>query len=184
MKEQNIFPERLSWFHLISLARTESQDIPEIKSSVLAFFFFFLAVLGPHCCAGFLSLHLLFSCSAWASQCGGFSCGAWYLGYLGFISCCTWAQELWLMGLATPRHMDLPRLGIEPCLLLWQVDSLPLSHQGSPLPWFCWQKKGERVSVRETTTGPPQLIIPVIPAALFLLWLWEGWCVPQSICVN
>ena len=42
-----------------------------------------------------------------------------------------------------------------------------------PLPWFCWQKKGERVPVRETTTGPPQLIIPVIPAALFLLWLRE-----------
>ena len=77
------------------------------------------------------------------------------------------------MGLATPQHMDLPRPGIEPCLLLWQVDSLPLSHQGSPLPWFCWQKKGETVSVRETTTGPPQLIIPVIPAALFLLWLRE-----------
>ena len=62
--------------------------------SVLAFLFFFsLAVLGLHCCAGFLFFQLLFSCSACASHCGGFSCcGAWCLGYLGFISCCTWAQ--------------------------------------------------------------------------------------------
>jgi len=26
--------------------------------------------------------------------------------------------------------------GLNPCLLLWQVDSLPLSHQGSPCPNF------------------------------------------------
>ena len=27
---------------------------------------------------------------------------------------------------------DLPDQGLKPCLLPWQADSLPLSHQGSP----------------------------------------------------
>ena len=59
----------------------------------LGFFCFSLAALGLRCCAGSLSLQLLFSCSAWASHCGGFSCwAAWCLGYLGLISCCAWAQ--------------------------------------------------------------------------------------------
>ena len=40
-------------------------------------------------------------------------------------------QEHW-SGLPFPPPGDLPNLGIEPCLLLWQADSLPLSHQVSP----------------------------------------------------
>ena len=31
----------------------------------------------------------------------------------------------------------LPRSEIEPCLLHWQADSLPLNHQGSPSPIRC-----------------------------------------------
>ena len=42
---------------------------------------------------------LLFSCSAWASHCGCFSCwGIWTLWHVGFSSCSTWAQWLPLWG--------------------------------------------------------------------------------------
>jgi len=37
------------------------------------------------------------------------------------------------MGLVVPGLYDLPGPGIEPCLLHWQVDPLPMSYQGSPL---------------------------------------------------
>ena len=39
-------------------------------------------------------------------------------------------QEYW-SGLPFPPPEDLPNLGSNPCLPHWQVDSLPLSHQGS-----------------------------------------------------
>ena len=41
-------------------------------------------------------------------------------------------QEYW-SGLLFPTPGDLPDPGIEPHLLQWQADSLPLSHLGSPL---------------------------------------------------
>ena len=40
-------------------------------------------------------------------------------------------QEYW-SGLSFPPPGDLPNPGIEPNLLHWQVDSLPLSYLGSP----------------------------------------------------
>ena len=73
-----------------------------------------------------------------ASHRGGFShCGAWPLGGVG-------------SGVAAPRLQStgsvlvahglsclaacgiFPHQGSNPCLLHWQVNSLPLSHQGSP----------------------------------------------------
>ena len=42
------------------------------------------------------------------------------------------SQEYW-SGLPFPSPGDLPSQGIKPMSLHWQVDSLPLSHQGSPL---------------------------------------------------
>ena len=39
-------------------------------------------------------------------------------------------QEYW-SGLPCPHPGDLPDTGIEPTSLNWQVDSLPLSYQGS-----------------------------------------------------
>ena len=42
-------------------------------------------------------------------------------------------QEYW-NGLPFPSLGDLPYTGIEPHLLHWQADCLPLSHQESPLP--------------------------------------------------
>ena len=47
-------------------------------------------------------------------------------------------QECW-SGLPFPPPGDLPTQGLNPSLLHWQVDSLPLSHQGSPS--ICIHKK-------------------------------------------
>ena len=41
-------------------------------------------------------------------------------------------QEYW-SALPFPSPEDLPDPGIEPASPAWQVDSLPLSHQGSPI---------------------------------------------------
>ena len=51
------------------------------------------------------------------------------------------AQDLWSTGLVCPLargvipsvHGIFPDPGSSPCLLHWQVDSLPLSHQGSSI---------------------------------------------------
>ena len=106
--------------------------------SVGIFFFF--------CSAGFLVVErAFFTCSEWgllstcgvrASHYGGFSCfGAWTLEHR-LSSCGTWT--LWLTSM-----WDLPGSGVELCLLHWQADSLPLSHQGSPEHGFCphWETK-------------------------------------------
>lgn len=67
---------------------------------------------------------LLFSCGAWASYCGGFSCcGAQAPGCEGFSSCSTWAQQLQHLGLVVAVHglscpsacgILVPLPGIEP----------------------------------------------------------------------
>ena len=39
-----------------------------------------------------------------------------------------------MLGLSCPKARGIfPDQGSNPCLLHWQVDSVPLSHQGSPL---------------------------------------------------
>ena len=76
-------------------------------------------------CTGFLLFAVSggYSLQSWASHCGDFFyCWAWPLED-GLGSCGTWVYLL--------RGMwNLPRLGIEPCPLNWQVNSLPLDHQG------------------------------------------------------
>ena len=42
-------------------------------------------------------------------------------------------QSLWHTGFVAQQHMGSSRQGLNPCLLHWQEDSLPPSHQGSPL---------------------------------------------------
>ena len=44
------------------------------------------------------------------------------------------AQQLWGSSLAAPWLVGFifPDQGLNPCLLHWEGDSLPLSHQGSP----------------------------------------------------
>ena len=108
----------------------------------------FVAVHGlfTRCC----EQGLLSSCGAEASHCGAFSCcGPRALWPVGFNSCGTWALE-WGSVVAVPRlystgsRVVVYRLGCHatcgifldrgsnPCLLHWQVDSSPLSHQGTP----------------------------------------------------
>ena len=95
----------------------------------------FLAALGLGCCTRAFLLQsgragLLCSCSALAYG-GGFSCcGARALGVR--------ASAVVAHGFSCPvawRH------GLNPCLLHWWVDSLPLSHQQSPDSSFCSQEK-------------------------------------------
>ena len=104
---------------------------------------------------GFPSGALVFTCSCplW-KQCPGSVCNLCILHIISVVQSltCDWLfaaphtvagqaplsmefsqQEYW-SGLPFPFPRDLPDPGIEPVsprLLLWQVDSLPLSHQGS-----------------------------------------------------
>ena len=118
-----------------------------IKLTVL--FIYLLAVLDLHCCVGFSLVGVsggLSSCSAWASQFRGFSCcraqalGTWAIAVAarGLNICGSQALEHRLSGcgvwaLVAPQHVGtFLDQGSNICLLLWQADSLPLSHQGSP----------------------------------------------------
>ena len=90
--------------------------------------FFFFSLVRDHCS----EQRLLFSCDVQASHCGDLSCGAWVSvaeasrfyntnlivaehGFSGFVVC----------GIFSIQESN-------PCLLHWQADSLPLSHQRSP----------------------------------------------------
>ena len=81
---------------------------------------------------------LLFSCGAWASLSGGFSCcGAQALGRVGSVVA---ARGLWSSGSVVVAHRLSCSVGCRIfldqgsnlCLLHWQADSYPLHHQGSP----------------------------------------------------
>ena len=56
----------------------------------------------------------------------------WTVAYQAPLSMDFSRQESW-SGLPFPFPGDLPDPGIEPAFPALQVDSLPLSHQGSPL---------------------------------------------------
>ena len=108
--------------------------------------FYLLAVLGLHCCVDFFSScsnqGLLCSWDAPASPCSRFSC------------CGVRALGAWDSGAAAPSFSGLgsivvtlrlscsaacgifPDQGSNLCLLYWQMDSLSLSHQGSPPALF------------------------------------------------
>jgi len=86
-----------------------------------------VAVLGLHCCSWTFSrcrehgLHS--SCRAQTSHSGAFSCcGTQALEHMGFSSCCTWTQWLWLMGFVVPQHVGSSwtrdRTGV-PCIARW-----------------------------------------------------------------
>ena len=75
---------------------------------------------------------LLSSCSEWASHSGGFSC------------CAAWISDAMAPGLQSvgsvvlarrlscpTAHGIFPGQRLNPCLLHWQADSSPLTHQGS-----------------------------------------------------
>ena len=84
----------------------------------------------------------LSSCGLWASRCGGLSCHrAQAPGHAGFRSCGSQALEhrpivvVYRLG-CWVAHGILLDQGSNLCLLYWQMDRLPLSHQGSPTGIF------------------------------------------------
>ena len=97
------------------------------RSADISRFYLFMVVLSLRCC--------VFS-----------SCGAWASHYCGFLLLWNWgsvvaAHGLYSVGSVTVAHApscpsrgmwDPPGPGSNPCPLYWQVDSLPLSHRGSP----------------------------------------------------
>ena len=100
------------------------------KIFVYLFIYSFLAVLGL-CCytwafSGCSKWGLLSSRGARASHCGGVSCcGAQAPGHIGSVVA---AHRL-----SCPVACEtFPDQGSNPCPLHWQVDSSPVSHQGSP----------------------------------------------------
>ena len=93
---------------------------------------------------------LLSSCAVWASPCGGFwCCGALGLGTRASVVVAPGLSSvvpgLWSTGSVVVVHRFscsaafriFPDQGLNPCLLHCQVDSLPLSHWGSPLLSHC-----------------------------------------------
>ena len=109
----------------------------------------FLAMLGLHCCMRFSVVATSGGYSLVAVHkrltCGLSSCRAWVPGHEGLSSCGTWAQylqfpdsraqaqQLWHTDLVASLACGLfLNQKSNPCLLHWQVDSLPLSHQGRP----------------------------------------------------
>ena len=118
--------------------------------------FIYLFIFG---CTGFSLLQrlfsscrergLLFSCYMRASHCSGFSfCRVWALGHMGFSSCSSWALSpdsiVVAQGLSSSVAYGIfPDQGSNPRLLHWQVDSLTMNHQESPLLfqlWLCCSK--------------------------------------------
>ena len=105
-------------------------------------------------CWVFAVLRALSTCSEWgllssygarASHFSGLTCGTQALGLAGLSSCGTWAQLFGAPRLYSTRSIVVAHglscpsahgifldQGLNFCLLHWQVDSLPLSHQGSP----------------------------------------------------
>ena len=99
---------------------------------ILLFIYLLLAVLGLHCCSGF-SLVVASRRYSLAALCG----------FLPAVACCRCTgskahtlQQLWILGSRAQLNSSVacgifPDQGPDLCLLHWQVDSLPLSHQGS-----------------------------------------------------
>ena len=107
-------------------------------------FLFIFGVVDLCCCVGFFS-----SSGEWgmlslqASHCRVWVLGAWGSVVVahGFTSCSSWTLEHRLSSCGTHGLSSSTACGIFPdqgsnlCLLYWQVDSLPVSHQGSPIHW-------------------------------------------------
>ena len=112
--------------------------IDALKNNFMYFFIIFPA-RGLQCCA-----HAFSSCGEQTSHCRGFSCSKCRLK--GTRASAVTARGLSSQGSpalehrlrngtwASLLHTDgiLPDQGWNPCLLHWQLGSLPLNHQGSP----------------------------------------------------
>ena len=99
----------------------------------------YLAVLGCLCCSGCFLVVVL--CLEVFHSCGFSHCTAQALGHVGFSSCSSRALEHRLNSCDIRACSSMacgifPNQGLNPYLLHWQADSLPLSHQGSPVFLF------------------------------------------------
>ena len=83
-------------------------------------------------CMGFSWGHLLL----WSMGCR--TCRLQYLRYMGSVVV---AHRLGRLSCSMANGI-FPDQELNPCLLYWQVDSLPLSHQGSPKPVIKLKKTG------------------------------------------
>ena len=108
------------------------------------FCFFNFWLLGLHC-----FVRAFFSCSEWGlfvvvwAYCSGFSrCRAWALAVLTSV---VLFLRLWSTGSVVVGNKPScseqvgSSRGLNPCLLHWQADSLPLSHQGSRIMLFYYE---------------------------------------------
>ena len=123
------------------------QKLVSLIRSHLFIFYFFIFKLFIYDCPGSLLLwvffsswdeqELLSSCGAWASHGDGFShCRAWALWYVGLVVAAPGFQRVGSVvvvhGLRCFAHVGSSWTREGSCLPHWQVNSLPLSHQGSP----------------------------------------------------
>ena len=110
---------------------------------VFSVILFIFGCVGPSLLSGLFSSYgeqwPLSSCGVQASYCSSFSCcRAWPLGSTGISNCGT-------RGLSCSEVCGIfPYPGSNPCLLHWQADSLPLSHQRGPdLVHLCFMRFDE-----------------------------------------
>ena len=95
--------------------------------------------------SSFSKKRILSSCSAQASHWDGFShCRAQSLGGMGsvVVAARLYSTDSVVIVLRLRCSVScgiFPDQGLNPCLLLWQVNSLLLSHQGSPKRHICWK---------------------------------------------
>ena len=131
----------------------------------VTYFFFLklsLAVLGLSCCLGF-SLVAADEGYSLAVACG-FS--LWWVLLLPSQALWCRVQQLWVLGSRAPAQCRDSRAsllrgmwiffldqGSIPCHLHWQADSLPLSHQGSPVARFFVLTNTDKLSSLRAVTS-------------------------------
>ena len=118
-------------------------------------------------------------CSSWASHCGGFSGGAQALECMGLVAVVCRLSCSVACGV-------FPDQGLNPCLLHWQADSLPLSHQGSPtisFNSFSTQKSKTSLLTMQTSSCPSFLLC--LYSLTSLCWMSINLiCWPQISCMK
>ena len=99
---------------------------------IYVFIYLFMAKQDLCCCWGLFS-----SCGKWGLPC---NCGEW-ASHCSEFYCGVQASIVVAHGLSCSDACGIfPDQGFNPCLLHWQVDSLPLSSQGSPVLHF-WDRE-------------------------------------------
>ena len=117
------------------MRHTPQSQLTRDEGAAIFIFQLCMAVLGLHCCTG-------------------------------FSICSAWAQQLWLLGSSTGSVVVVHGLscstacgilleqGLNPCLLHWQADALPLNYQRSPswniclvIPVSPWLKAPTTLSI-------------------------------------